>query len=67
MTLRRRYAFALAMLAAFNASVASAQAWPARPVRIIVAGPAGGPGDIPTRGVAQALQARFGQPCTRGW
>ena len=42
--------------------IAWAQAYPARPVRIIVGFPAGGPGDIVTRLMGQWLSERLGQP-----
>ena len=42
--------------------LAWAQAYPARPVRIIVGFPAGGPGDIVTRLMGQWLSERLGQP-----
>ena len=42
--------------------IAKAQAYPARPVRIIVGFPAGGTTDIAARLIAQWLTERFGQP-----
>jgi tripartite-type tricarboxylate transporter receptor subunit TctC len=39
-----------------------AQAWPAKPVRIINAFAAGGPSDLLSRAVADKLQAMWGQP-----
>lgn len=42
-------------------SGASAQSWPAKPVRVIVPHPPGGPGDVPPRGITQALTQAMGQ------
>ena len=44
------------------ARIARAQAYPTRPVRIIVGFPAGGPGDIVARLMGQWLSDRLGQP-----
>jgi tripartite-type tricarboxylate transporter receptor subunit TctC len=40
---------------------AAAQAYPSKPVRILIGTPAGGPGDVAARGAAQALSQAFGQ------
>ena len=40
---------------------AAAQAYPSKPVRILIGTPAGGPGDVAARGAAQALGQAFGQ------
>jgi tripartite-type tricarboxylate transporter receptor subunit TctC len=41
---------------------ATAQTWPVKTVRVIVPHPPGGPGDVPPRGLAQALSQSLGQP-----
>ncbi|HVD73682.1 MAG TPA: tripartite tricarboxylate transporter substrate-binding protein, partial [Xanthobacteraceae bacterium] len=50
-----------ALVPAF-ARIASAQAYPTRPVRFLVGFPAGGPNDILARLIAQWLSDRLGQP-----
>jgi tripartite-type tricarboxylate transporter receptor subunit TctC len=53
----------LAIIASFaNVESASAQVFPARPVRIVVGYPAGGVGDIVARLMGQRLSERLGQP-----
>ena len=53
----------LAIIASFaNVESASAQAFPARPVRIVVGYPAGGVSDIVARLIGQWLSERLGQP-----
>jgi tripartite-type tricarboxylate transporter receptor subunit TctC len=60
---RRRVAGALAAGAATLAMPsARAQAWPAKPIRVIVPYPPGGFTDITARLVTQKLQERLGQP-----
>jgi len=62
-TVRRRFLQLAAGAAALPAlaRLARAQAYPARPVRLIVGFPAGGPTDITARLIAQWLSERFGQ------
>ncbi|WP_439409310.1 tripartite tricarboxylate transporter substrate binding protein [Bradyrhizobium sp. DASA03076] len=55
-------ALAAGLLAAFFASPAPAQDYPAHAVRIVVPFGAGGPADVAARLIGQALQERFGQP-----
>ena len=65
MKLRRRQFLHLAAGAAVLPAVshiASAQAYPARPVRIIVGFPPGGAADIVARSIGQWLSERLGQP-----
>jgi tripartite-type tricarboxylate transporter receptor subunit TctC len=52
----------LLLLLSLASSVAAAQAWPAKPIRVISPHPPGGPGDIPFRGIGQFLGPRYGQP-----
>ena len=51
----------LAVSLALTASLASAQNFPAKPIRIVVPLAAGGPGDVLTRAVAQKLTDNLGQ------
>jgi tripartite-type tricarboxylate transporter receptor subunit TctC len=61
---RREFLLAAAGAAALPVAsrVAKAQAYPARPVRLIVATAAGGGNDITARLMGQALSERLGQP-----
>jgi tripartite-type tricarboxylate transporter receptor subunit TctC len=56
-------AFTLASLPAFSqAQQAQPATWPAKPVKILVGSPPGGPSDITARVFGEALQRRTGQP-----
>src|SRR4029077_5021021 len=58
-SLIRLLVIAMALCAA---TFAAAQSYPAKPVRLIVPFPAGGPADIFGRFLAQGMSARLGQP-----
>jgi tripartite-type tricarboxylate transporter receptor subunit TctC len=63
MRLPRTLLACLAVIASFaNIESAMTQAFPARPVRIVVGYPAGGLGDIVARLIGQSLSERLGQP-----
>jgi tripartite-type tricarboxylate transporter receptor subunit TctC len=53
---------ALALVVAIGAAAASAQPFPSKPLRLIVAFPPGGPADISARTIADPLGALLGQP-----
>jgi tripartite-type tricarboxylate transporter receptor subunit TctC len=52
----------LVLAAALAPMAALAQAYPTKPVRLIVPFPAGGPADLFGRTLAQGMQSEFGQP-----
>src|SRR3989442_13094470 len=54
---------AAAPTVAHTAGLAWAQAYPSRPLRLIVGFPAGGPTDITARLIGQWLSERLGPPC----
>src|SRR5436190_23254791 len=63
-TVRRLISVTLAVVCAIAtfASIAAAQTYPNRPIRLIVGFPPGGAVDIIARIYAQGLSARLGQP-----
>ena len=65
--LRRNFLHLAAGAAALSAAsrIAWAQAYPARPARLIVGFPAGGPTDIVARVMAQWLSERISRPRRR--
>jgi tripartite-type tricarboxylate transporter receptor subunit TctC len=54
-------AVSVALCAALAVSAAAAQ-YPARPVRLVLSTPAGGPSDVAARALAQSLAKSLGQP-----
>ncbi|MEJ5989313.1 tripartite tricarboxylate transporter substrate binding protein [Ramlibacter sp. PS3R-8] len=60
MQISRRVALALAVAATFSSGAVLAQAWPAKPIKLIVPFPAGGGTDIIGREVAQKLATNTG-------
>ncbi|MEK6244350.1 MAG: tripartite tricarboxylate transporter substrate binding protein [Pseudomonadota bacterium] len=62
MNIRTFVAAALCAVATLHAAGAAAQAWPVKPIRLMVPFPPGGSTDIVARIVAQKLSDRLGQP-----
>jgi len=62
MSVTRRQLLGASALALPSTLFAQAAAWPAKPVRIIVPAPAGGPFDRLIRPIAQDMAATLGQP-----
>jgi tripartite-type tricarboxylate transporter receptor subunit TctC len=56
------FARVAAAVLAFSASLALAQAWPSKPVRIVVAFAAGGSTDVAVRTIQERLARSLGQP-----
>jgi tripartite-type tricarboxylate transporter receptor subunit TctC len=59
---RRRLMQGVALAATLSATGAMAQAWPARPITLIVPFPAGGTTDVLARALGERLQQSLGQP-----
>lgn len=60
-TLRRRALLTTLLPAGLLAAPARAQAWPSKPIRLIVASAAGGNADVVARILANALEPKLGQ------
>ena len=61
-TLKAALGMGIAALLAVQAGVALAQAWPAKPVRIVTPYTPGGPVDLLSRTVGEKVAAKIGQP-----
>jgi len=59
---RRRLLSAALLSLSLAPGLALAQAWPTKPVRLVVAGPAGGSADLVARLVSEPLARELGQP-----
>jgi tripartite-type tricarboxylate transporter receptor subunit TctC len=61
-TTRRHLLQVLALAATMTTGAAMAQAWPSKPISLIVPFPAGGTTDVLARALAEKLQQSLGQP-----
>lgn len=61
-TTRRHLIQVLALAATMASGAAMAQAWPSKPISLIVPFPAGGTTDVLARALAEKLQQSLGQP-----
>ena len=59
----RRRSFLAGVPGVLGASSVFAEDWPARPIRIVVPFPPGGPADAVPRAIAQRIQPLLGVPC----
>lgn len=60
--LSRRSLISTTALLAIAPGLAFAQAWPSRPIRLVVAGPAGASADLVARMISEPLARELGQP-----
>lgn len=59
---RRSALMGLGLACAFAGSLSAQPAWPAKPIKLLVGSPPGGPSDITARLFGEALSKRVGQP-----
>src|SRR5687768_1931403 len=61
MVTRYKFGIAAALLCAAASMMCQAQTWPARPIRMLVGFPPGGPTDVVARIVSEKLAQQIGQ------